>query len=139
MSFADRIEALAAKAGLRVVKRNQDFVTCTFGLAGGRSQLVYLHPAGDLGGHPVVNIASAVAELPQTPLPGELATRLLIANQEFKIGAFGIVDQDGQRLLVFGHNMVLDQLEAEELKVVLAVLANTADQWEKVLSQEDRF
>ncbi|HHQ48960.1 MAG TPA: hypothetical protein ENK19_08785 [Acidobacteria bacterium] len=139
MSFADTVEGIAARAGLKVVKTNPDFVTCTMGLAGGRTQIVFLHPAGDLAGHPVVNISTVVRELPATPLPSEVADGFLRANQGFKLGSFGILEQGGQRLLVFGHNMILDRLEPDELALVVAVLAKTGDDWEAKLGGGDRF
>jgi len=139
MSFADTIENIASRAGLKVVKKNPDFVSCLMGLPGGRSQAVFLHPAGDLAGHPVVNIATVVRELPQDPLPSQVADGFLRANQGFKLGSFGILEQGGQRMLVFAHNMILDRLEPDELALVVAVLAHTGDEWEAKLGGGDRF
>jgi len=139
MSFADTVESIASRAGLQVVKKNPELVTCLMGLAGGRTQMVFLHPAGDLAGHPVVNIATVVRELPPGALPSQVADGFLRANQGFKLGSFGILEQDGKRLLVFAHNMILDRLEPDELTLVVAVLANTGDEWEAKLGGGDQF
>jgi len=139
MGFAETIETIAGRAGLKVMKKNSEFVTCLMGLAGGRKQTVFLHPAGDLAGHPVVNIATAVRELPTGCLPSEVADGLLCANQSFKLGAFGILNQGGERILVLGHNMILDRLEPDELALVVAVLAQTGDEWEAKFGGGDQF
>ncbi len=115
MAFTDNVESIAGRAGLKVVKKNPEFVRCMMGLPGGRTQVVFLHPAGDLAGHPVVNIATVVRELPPGALPSQVADGFLRANQGFKLGSFGILEQEGKRLLVFAHNMILDRLEPDEL------------------------
>ncbi len=139
MAFADTIESLAGRAGLKVIKKDPEFVSCVLGLPGGRTQAVLFAPAGDIAGHPVTNVMTIVRQLPPGPLPAELADGLLIANQRFKIGAFGILEQDQGRLLVFAHNMILDRLEPDELALVVAVLAKTGDEWEAKLGGGDTF
>ncbi len=139
MSFAETVENIAGRAGLKVVKKNPEFVTCTMVLPGGRTQVVFLHPAGDLAGHPVANIATPVRELPPGSLPSDVADGLLRANQSFKLGSFGILVQGEKRVLVLGHNMILDRLEPDELALVVAVLAQTGDEWEAKLGGGDQF
>jgi len=139
MSFADTVESIAGRAGLKVTKKGPEFVSCNMGLSGGRTQVVFLHPAGDLAGHPVVNIATVVRELPDSPLPSHVADGFLRANQSFKLGSFGILEEDGKRYLVFAHNMILDRLEPDELALVVVVLAQTGDDWEAKLGGGDRF
>ncbi len=139
MSFADTIENIAGRAGLQVMKKNDEFVTCFMSLPGGRKQIVFLHPAGDLGDHPVVNISTVIRELPDGLLPSKIADGLLTANQGFKLGSFGILKQGDKRVLVFAHNMILDRLEPDELALVIIVLAKTGDEWEAKLGGGDRF
>ncbi len=139
MAFAEMIETLASRAGWQVVRKTPEFITCTLALGDGRTQAVIFSPAGDLAGHPVTNIMTVVRELPPGPLPAELADGLLRANQGFKLGAFGILEQEGGRYLVFAHNMLLDRLEPDEFAVVVAVLAKTGDEWEAKLGGGDRF
>jgi len=140
MSFSGTIEKLAAKAKLKVVTKTETYVQCLFGYEDGRTQMVHMMPAGDLAGHPVVRISTPVAELPGGGLPSNVADGLLKENGTFKIGAFQILDDGDKRILMFGHNMILDRLEADEMALVVAVLAHTGDQWEKKLGAgSDKF
>ncbi|MCD4751404.1 MAG: hypothetical protein K8R59_18710 [Thermoanaerobaculales bacterium] len=139
MAFAELVENIANRAGLKIIKRNPGMVTCQMGFGDGRSQQVFLHPAGDLANHPVVNISTLVRELPSSPMPSDVADGLLRANQDFKMGAFGILNEGGKRFLVFAHNMILDRLEPDEMALVIAVLAKTGDEWEAKLGGSDRF
>ena len=139
MAFADMIEAIATRAGLQVVKKNPEFVSCTLAIGDGRTQAVFLSPAGEIAGHPITNVMTVVRELPPGPLPSELADGLLRANQGFKLGAFGILDREHDRLLVFAHNMILDRLEPDEFALVVAVLAKTGDEWEAKLGGGDKY
>jgi len=138
MSFASRIEHIAGQAGLKVTVNNDSFVTCGIGLSEGRSQLVHLAPSGDLAGRDVVRITTPVQELP-ADLPANLANQLLKMNSEFKIGSFSIIEESGQRILMFGHNMILDELEPRELSLILATLAQSGDEYEKKFGDGDRF
>jgi len=139
MNFADTIGSIASQSGLKVTKKSDNFVTCLMGLPEGRSQLVFLHSAGDLAGHPVVNISTVVRDLPKGLLPAEVADGFLRANQDFKLGSFGILEHEGERKLVMGHNMILDRLEPDELTLVILVLAKTGDEWEAKLGGGDRY
>lgn len=138
MSFANKVQDIANRAGLKVIVQNDDFVTCGFNLAEGRSQAVHLAPAGDLAGQQVVRISTPVQELPGE-LPQNLANQLLTMNTQFKIGSFGIIEASGKRMLMFSHNMVLDALEPQELTIVVATLAQSGDQFEKQFGGGDRF
>lgn len=140
MAFSEMVEKLAAKANLKVMTKTESYVQCLFGYEDGRTQMVHLMPAGDLAGHPVVRISTPVVDLPAGELPASVADGLLKENGTFKIGAFQILENEGKRILVFGHNMILDRLEADEMALVVAVLAHTGDQWEKKLGAgSDRF
>jgi len=139
MSFAGTIQNVANKAGLKVITQNDDYVQCGFNLGENRTQLVHMMPAGDLAGQPVVRISTPVAKLPGGGFPQGVAEGLLKENGTFKIGSFNIVEQSGERLLMFGHNMLLNQLEPGELEIVVRVLASTGDEWEKKIGQGDAF
>lgn len=139
MSFAGTIQNIATQAGLKIITQNDDYVQCGFNLGGGRTQLVHMMAAGDLAGHPVVRISTPVAKLPVGGFPQSVAEGLLKENGTFKIGSFNIVEQNSERLLMFGHNMLLDQLEPGEFGVVVHVLATVGDEWEKKLGQGDAF
>lgn len=138
MSFASKVEQIASQASLKVVIKNDNFVSCAFGLAGGRSQIVHLAPAGDLAGQAVVRISTPVRELPGD-LPANIANELLRLNTQFKIGSFGVMDGGAQKLLMFTHNMLLDALEPQEFALVVATLAHTGDEYEQKLGGGDRF
>ena len=138
MSFASTVQGIATRAGLQVTVHNHSFVTCAFGLAGGRSQAVHMAPAGDLIGQEVIRISTRVQELP-ADLPAALANQLLKMNTQFKIGSFGVMESSGRRILMFGHNMLLGALEPSEFAIVVATLAQSGDQYEKQFGGGDRF
>ena len=139
MTFAERIEGIASRAGLNVTARNPSYVTCGFQLAAGRSQMVHLMPAGQLLNQTVVNISTPVIELHAGELPGNVGDGLLAANGNFMIGSFGIVQDSNKRVLMFRHNMILETLDPEEFRAVVATLAHTGDEWERKLGGNDRF
>jgi len=138
MSFSAKIQQVANQAGLKVVAQNESFVSCGFGLGDGRSQTVHLAPAGDLAGKPVVRISTPVRELPGD-LPQNIANELLQLNTQFKIGSFGVMAGGDKKVLMFAHNMLLDELEPQEFAVVVATLARTGDDFEKKFGGGDRF
>ncbi len=137
--FADTVERLAAKAGLKTVRKNDQHVACLFGFPDGRTQMVHFHPAGEINGHPLVRIATPVAEIPPGQLPAEVADGFLVQHFQFKFGAFGVVDMGTSRLLMLFHNMVLDRLEPDEFSLVIGTLAAAGDTWEQQLGGADRF
>lgn len=138
MSFATKIHSIASRANLKVMIQNDNFVSCGFGLGEGRSQTVHLAPAGELAGKEVVRISTPVRELPGD-LPQNIANELLRLNTQFKIGSFGIMQGGDKRILMFTHNMLLDELEPQEFAVVVATLAHTGDEFEKKFGGGDRF
>ena len=139
MSFASTIQNIANQAGLKVITQNDDYVQAGFNLGEDRTQLVHMMPAGDLAGKAVVRISTPVAKLPGGGFPQGVAEGLLKENGSFKIGSFNIVEQGADRLLMFGHNMLLEDLAPGEFEIVVRVLASTGDEWEKKLSQGDSF
>lgn len=139
MMFAETIEKVATQAGLKVTVRNPNYVTCGFNLADGRTQLVHLMPIGDLLGQTVVRVSTPVTEMPAGTIPAPVAEGLLLANGSFKVGSFGVVEDGARRVLVFSHNMMLETLDSEEFRTVVATLANIGDEWEKKLGGGDKF
>jgi len=131
MSFKEIVTELAEKSNLNLKWENDDSARLLFTETDGRTQLMVLVNIGDLAKFPVVEISSAVTDIPAGPLPGALADKLLTQNDQFKIGSFAIKNLGEKRLLLFHHNMILNRLEPDEFRLILEVVAHTADTMEK--------
>ncbi|MFC1736963.1 hypothetical protein ACFL1X_12670 [Candidatus Hydrogenedentota bacterium] len=137
--FADKIECVAAKAGLKVIKAQDNLVSAVFRCDGGRTQSVMLAPVGELAGCTVVSIFSPAAPI-DGPLSQDLANRLLQENGNHKIGYWSVISGiAGKTVLGIEHSMILDTLDPEELNIVLNVVADEADKLEKELTGKDNF
>ncbi|MBI2299735.1 MAG: hypothetical protein HYU66_12480 [Armatimonadetes bacterium] len=138
-AFVTRIRKLAEQAGFRVLSGDEDYVLAMFQYPGGRTQQVLLHPVGTVQGYPIVEIVSAAKEISED-LSAPLANRLLRENGEHSIGYWGIIaGPEGKALIGMHHNMMLDTLDPEELKVIVTALGVRADDLERELSGEDVF
>jgi hypothetical protein len=129
------VERLLQEIGLRYEVLQTGSLRLLFSLPDDRAQQLVIQDAGELGGLPILNIVSPVADLSEHAMNPEAAIKLLEASGQLKVGGFFV----GGTTLLFGYTAFLANLDAQVLETLCLVVAQTADEAEGDLTGADVF
>lgn len=134
-TFADFVESVASKAGLKIVKKDANVAVAAFRMAEGRSQTVWIKPVGfDVHRNLIVAISSPALKMPKGQMIGQQkANDLLRENAKMAHGAWAIEDVDGDGYLVALDTQIAATMQPEEFEASVRGVAATADQMERKL------
>jgi hypothetical protein len=144
----DRVHEIATIAGfnLHTVEEGHPMAglpAAGFDLGGGRSQRVFIRPAGTTpDGHDVVTFVSPCLHVKTGFLSGisrEQALDLLQRNENLYFARFGIWRLDKADMIVASCDQILDTMEAQEFAALVQSVAVAADAYEREHSKEDLF
>ncbi|MCI0434397.1 MAG: YbjN domain-containing protein [Gemmatimonadetes bacterium] len=120
---------------------DSDRIRCQFQLAGQRSQIVEIRcVARTPDGLSIISFESRCQRLGAgflRGLSGPQAVRLLELNARLAIGAFCIVDGDGEQCIAVRSTQILETMDDEELRTHCMVVAQLADQWEERIGRNE--
>lgn len=120
---------------------DEERVRCQFLLARNRSQVLEIRQvARTADGLTVIAFESPCQRLGAgflRGLSGVQALRLLKLNASLPIGAFCILERDGQELLAVRSTQLLETMDSEELSTHCMAVAQLADQWEERIGKDE--
>lgn len=121
LATKDKVQRFLADVfGTVTVDRDGDFVLNN----GSAVCFVSVRPLGDE--NTMVRVYSLLLrEVPVTPQLYEY-----LATNSFVFGAFGCAVADGKASINFGHTLLGDFLDPEELKLAVIMVAKTADEFD---------
>jgi len=114
------------------VKASNEFnLQMVFDLGDGRSQLVFVGRAGELGDSTWAGISTIIANENQID-----HRDLLRRNADLTVGAIALLENG---TVVYTYTIRLEDLDINEFEVPLRIVLFTGDELEKVLTGEDAF
>ena len=148
MNVEERLEILkqignvAALAGLKggVDDQGKHFMM-GFSLDEGRSQAVYVRPAGEnIAGQLVVTVFSPCLTVKKGLFSGfskERALELLRLNEQVLFARFGVWENDDEMMVVASVDHLMDTMDPDELKSSAWHVAFAADNYERKHGGDD--
>ncbi len=136
------VEAIAASVGIRLtIEHDGEMLLGHFDLADGRRQRVFVRVSGRTpAGLRILTLFSVFHHLKESETLSAAELRaLLLINEQRRFVRVALWPMDGGELLVVSWDQILETMEAEELATQVRSLVLSADELEKVLSDEDRF
>ena len=144
----DRLGEIAAIAGfnLHTVEEGHPLAglpAAGFDLGGGRSQRVFIRPAGATpDGHDVVTFVSPCLLVKTGFLAGlskDQAVDLLLRNENLYFARFGVWRMAKADMIVVSCDQILDTMEPQEFSSLVQSVAVAADAYEQEHGKEDVF
>lgn len=132
----ERVAEIATLAGIngRIDEDRLRF-EAGFGLAGNRSQVVYVRVTGaTIGDSPVVSFVSPCLLVKSGFMSGiskEQALELLRLNEQTLFARFGLWVNGNQNMVVASVDHLLDTLDPEEFRANMLSVATAADAYEQ--------
>lgn len=138
VSFAEFIQQVAARAGLKVNVVNPELVVVPYDMGEGRSQNTFVRPMGRTGaGHNIVSFFSPALKMPAgQELGAKTANDLLRRNSKIPHGAWAIDQVDGADYLGVMETHIAQTMDVDEFSAACVVVAKLADEMEKTLGTD---
>lgn len=144
LAVLKQIESVAALAGFKgVISDDGQFLVVGFDLGQGRSQRVFLRPSGSTpDGKTIVTISSPAGLHKKGWLTGftrDAAIDLLRRNENLYFARFGIHEESPgskELMIVASSDMILESLDADELRAHAFFVSNAADAYEKSMKTD---
>jgi len=139
MSFADFVEQVAAKAGLKVEKRNPSLIVVPYNMGGDRHQSVYVRPLGMTANKSlIIGFSSPALKMPAGQQLGQkTANDLLRENAKLPHGAWAIESIEDAEYLVAFDTQIAQTMDPIEFKASAGALADIADSMEQKLGTDN--
>ncbi len=133
LEILQKVESVAALAGLSGTIENGHFCM-GFDVGGGRSQGLYVRPAGHTpDGKVVVTLFSPARILPKGVFRrlgrGE-AIELLKLNEQMLFARFGLCEWENQMMVVASIDAIVDTLDTDEILAYAMFVSQAADDYE---------
>jgi hypothetical protein len=147
LALLKQLESVAALAGLKgVISDDGQFFLMGFEVGDGRSQRVFVRPTGSTPDGKTVVTISSPAHLQSkgwfSSFSREDAINLLRLNENTFFARYGIQDADPvskEMMIVASSDVILETLDAEELRAHAHFVSHAADAYEKKMSKADDF
>jgi hypothetical protein len=134
-----RVRNVLDKMGLNYEIDKDGTFEITFVLNVERNQTVSIESAtNEFNDLEIREIHSFAALLEEDEFSLELATELLVQNQQIKFGGWAIAKEKGNIIVVFTAKVAAD-IDADSLGSVLEMVMHQADEMEKMIHDNDRF
>ena len=147
LALLKQLESVAALAGLKgVISDDGQFFLMGFEVGDGRSQRVFVRPTGSTPDGKTVVTISSPAHLQSkgwfSSFSREDAINLLRLNEKTFFARYGIQDAgpiSKEMMIVASSDVILETLDAEELRAHAHFVSHAADAYEKKTSKADNF
>ena len=147
LALLKQLESVAALAGLKgVISDDGQFFLMGFEVGDGRSQRVFVRPTGSTPDGKTVVTISSPAHLQSkgwfSSFSREDAINLLRLNENTFFARYGIQDAgpvSKEMMIVASSDVILETLDAEELRAHAHFVSHAADAYEKKMSKADDF
>jgi hypothetical protein len=147
LALLKQLESVAALAGLKgVISDDGEFFLMGFEVGDGRSQRVFVRPTGSTPDGKTVVTISSPAHLQSkgwfSSFSREDAINLLRLNENTFFARYGIQDAgpvSKEMMIVASSDVILETLDAEELRAHAHFVSHAADAYEKKMSKADNF
>jgi hypothetical protein len=147
LALLKQLESVAALAGLKgVISDDGQFFLMGFEVGDGRSQRVFVRPTGSTPDGKTVVTISSPAHLQSkgwfSSFSREDAINLLRLNENTFFARYGIQDAgpiSKEMMIVASSDLILETLDAEELRAHAHFVSHAADAYEKKMSKADDF
>ena len=147
LALLKQLESVAALAGLKgVISDDGEFFLTGFEVGDGRSQRVFVRPTGSTPDGKTVVTISSPAHLQSkgwfSSFSREDAINLLRLNENTFFARYGIQDAgpvSKEMMIVASSDVILETLDAEELRAHAHFVSHAADAYEKKMSKADDF
>jgi|694.fasta_scaffold127946_3 hypothetical protein len=147
LALLKQLESVAALAGLKgVISDDGQFFLMGFEVGDGRSQRVFVRPTGSTPDGKTVVTISSPAHLQSkgwfSSFSREDAINLLRLNESTFFARYGIQDAgpiSKEMMIVASSDVILETLDAEELRAHAHFVSHAADAYEKKMSKADDF
>jgi len=147
LALLKQLESVAALAGLKgVISDDGQFFLMGFEVGDGRSQRVFVRPTGSTPDGKTVVTISSPAHLQSkgwfSSFSREDAINLLRLNENTFFARYGIQDAgpiSKEMMIVASSDVILETLDAEELRAHAHFVSHAADDYEKKMSKADDF
>ena len=147
LALLKQLESVAALAGLKgVISDDGQFFLMGFEVGDGRSQRVFVRPTGSTPDGKTVVTISSPAHLQSkgwfSSFSREDAINLLRLNENTFFARYGIQDAGSvskEMMIVASSDVILETLDAEELRAHAHFVSHAADAYEKKMSKADDF
>ena len=147
LALLKQLESIAALAGLKgVISDDGEFFIMGFEVGDGRSQRVFVRPNGSTPDGKTVVTISSPAHLQSkgwlSSFSREDAINLLRLNEITFFARYGIYDPGSvseEMMIVASSDVILETLDAEELRAHAHFVSHAADAYEKKMSKADDF
>ena len=147
LALLKQLESVAALAGLKgVISDDGQFFLMGFEVGDGRSQRVFVRPTGSTPDGKTVVTISSPAHLQSkgwfSSFSREDAINLLRLNENTFFARYGIQDAGSvskEMMIVASSDVILETLDAEELRAHAHFVSHAADAYEKKMSKADNF
>lgn len=147
LALLKQLESVAALAGLKgVISDDGQFFLMGFEVGDGRSQRVFVRPTGSTPDGKTVVTISSPAHLQSkgwfSSFSREDAINLLRLNENTFFARYGIHDAgpiSKEMMIVASSDVILETLDAEELRAHAHFVSHAADAYEKKTSKADNF
>ncbi|TQV70180.1 hypothetical protein FKG94_21915 [Exilibacterium tricleocarpae] len=122
---------------------SERFLRLGFNMGEGRTQMVIIihYPDDDQQNNGVIEVSSAVVKMdgmPDGKLGAEMARKLLRENASYGFANWAIQDIPSEgRYLIATSGWLLDELDLDELKLAVHIVAKMADDMEKTLGVDN--
>jgi hypothetical protein len=146
LAVLKQLESIAALAGIKgVIHDDAEFFVIGFDMGDGRNQRVFLRPSGwTPDGKTIVTLSSPAKTQSKGWLASfsrDAAIELLRLNEKVFFARYGIQDpgpQSKEMVIVASSDVVLDSLDADEMRAHAYFVAKAADDYEKT-TKTDKF